>query len=289
MKGLLGIATALMVTALFHAVASHYWRPLLPWTTSALDAAWWHSPVSWLAMGLLIFAGVALLIVALWALCDDVPTKRGIVATLGFVSIPYTASVVLYVLISAPIQAGPQRVTAATEPASLTSPMEELTVTSVADAEASLSRVRDHLRTTLTPALLRLTADVDDVKARLRACGVSRSVDLTGNQRGQVLAAEFAEAVSYKSAVEAAIAHNREIEFALDSLVRRLKRGEIATGAGLPEGESLRMNATLRLRRLDGQLAERAGQPKELELDALIDRELGSTQAETPPVTAASR
>jgi hypothetical protein len=297
MKGLLGIATALMLTALGHAVASHYWRPLLPWTTSALDAAWWNSPVSWVARALLIVAVVALLIVAVWALCDDVPTKSGIVATLGFVSIPYTASVVLYVLISGPIQAGPEGVTAAEEPASLTSPRAgsppaiELTVTSVADAEAGLSRVRDHLRSTLTPALARLSSDVDDIRARLHATGVRRSADLKDNARGRALAQELAEAIRYRDAVAKSIELHKNAEFELDSLLRRLRRAELVAGTGLPEGEFLRMNQTLRL--LDGQLAERAGQPKELsdttELDSLIDRELASTQAETPPVTAASR
>lgn len=308
MKGLLGIAMALVLTAVAHAALSHYWRPLLPWKTNVLDAAsWWHSPVSWLAMGLLIVGAVALLVLGLWAVSEsDATTGRGFGVSLGVVALPYTASVLLYVLVSGP----PIRVAADGLPATGAttglaaaaretspglrsgSPAIELKVSSVADAEAGLSRVRDHLRSTLTPASARLTSDVDDIKARLKSSGVSGSADLKDNARGRVLAQELAEAIRYRNAVATSIEVHKNAEFELDSLLRRLKRAELVASAGLPEGDLLRMNATLRL--LDGQLAERAGQPKELsttELDALIDKELApraANDAEMPSTVAAT-
>lgn len=306
MKGLLGITSGLIVTALVHGAASHFWRPLLPWKTNVLDAAsWWHSPVSWLAMGLLIVGAVALLVLGLWAVCDsEATTGRGFGRSLGVVSLPYSAAVLLYVLVSGPpIHAAADGLSSTGATTGLAaaareanpfprsgSPAIVLTVSSVADAEAGLSRVRDHLRSTLTPAIARLTCDADDLRARLKDQGVSRSADLRSNPRGQVLAEELAEVLHYRAAVTAAITVHESAAFELDSLLRRLRRAELVERAGLPEAEILRINTTLRL--LDGALAERSGQPEamtELELDALIDRELAPRAAnDAEPSTAAA-
>jgi len=287
MKALMGIILGLCCGAAVHIAAFHYWRPLLPWKAGNLDvASWWHSPVSWLALCLLIVGAVALLVLTIWAMSDSSATTRGgLRASLGLVFLPYTAGVLLYALPASPIRAadgvpGMDAQASTTSPRETTvprsgSPAMELKVGSVADAEAGLARVREHLRNKLTPALTRLTSDVADVKTQLKQIGVLTSADLKGNTRARVLAQELAEAIRFRDAVAASLGVHKNAEFELDSLLRRLKRFELVTNAGVPEGEFLKMNATLRV--LDGQIAEKAGQPKELsttELDELIDKEL---------------
>ena len=296
MKALMGIILGLSCGVAVHIAAFYFWRALVPWAAGNLEtASWWHSPVSWLAMGLLIFAAMALLVIAIWAMSDsDASTGGGLNSSLGLVALPYTASVLLYALLSAsPIRAadslpGMDAQASTTVPRESPlprsgSPTMELKVGSVADAEAGLARVREHLRTKLTPALSRLTSDVEDVKTRLKSSGVLTSADLKGNTRARVLAQELAEAIRFRNAVAASLDVHKNAEFELDSVLRRLKRFELVTNAGVPEGDFVRMNATLQL--LDGQIADRAGQPKELstvELDELIDKELAPTRPSDP-------
>jgi len=308
MKGLMGIILALFVGATVHIAA---WkllgRPLVPWRTQVIDIGpWWHMPASWLAVILLVVAGVAFVSLIIRALNDGHDkTGAGFWLSLWLVVGPYLFSVLLYAAISgAPtpaitagsavteVSAGTVVARDATVPARTSGPAMELKISSVADADAGLARVRDHLRTTLTPAITRLTKDVEDVKSRLKSNGIAGSADLKGNARGRLLAQELAEAIRYRNAVAMSIEKHENAAFELDSLLRRLKRAELVASAGLPDGDFLRMNATLRL--LDGQLAERAGQPKELsaiELDALIDRELapkGPAAADSPASVAAT-
>jgi hypothetical protein len=254
----------------------------------------------------MVCAALALFLVWLFSISDSDANVWNVSGWSSAVVLPYTVAVLIFAALSG----SPARVemdglpdsgattglaTATREANPLPrsgSPAMELKVSSVADAEAGLSRVRDHLRSTLTPAIARLTSDVDDIKARLKSSGISGSADLKDNARGRVLAQELAEAIRYRNAVATSIEVHKNAEFELDSLLRRLKRAELVASAGLPEGDFLRMNATLRL--LDGQLAERAGQPKELsttELDALIDKELApraANDAETPSTVAAT-
>jgi len=302
MKALMGIILGLSFGAAVHIAASHYWRPLLPWKAGNLDAAsWWHSPVSWLALCLLIVGAVTLLVLTIWAMSDSsATTGGGLRASLGLVFLPYTTGVLLYALISAsPIRAadglpGMDAQASTTSPRDSSvprsgSPAMELKVGSVADAEAGLARVREHLRNKLTPALSRLSSDVADVKTQLKRIGVLTSADLKGNTRARVLAQELAEAIRFRDAVAASLDVHKNAEFELDSLLRRLKRFELVTNAGVPEGEFLKMNATLRV--LDGQIAEKAGQPKELsttELDELVDKELAPKAANDAETVAAT-
>lgn len=281
MKGLGAFVTTLIAALVLHAFVTFAWPKAVPWRTTVMDAPpAWHATAGWFVVLLLAVAAIALIVVFI-ASIDDAPGGSVLLALVSTVLLPYAAAVGLCSVTSARSTGDSPTATTPAETVghARDGPSEretELKVTTAAEAEAGLSKVRDRLRTSLSPALLRLNTDIEDVKSRLRACGVTRSADLKANPRARILAQELAEAIRFRDAVSSTIESHRSAEFELDSLLRRLRRFQLVADAGVPEGELVRMNATLRL--LDGQIADRAGQPKELsstELDELVDRELG--------------
>jgi hypothetical protein len=131
------------------------------------------------------------------------------------------------------------------------------------------------------PALTKLQADRDDVKGKLKAQGIGDSKGLRENYRAQSLGQELAEVVGLIRVMEAKRAAYERSSFELESLVRRLKRKNVAENAGLSEQEMAEVTSTLKT--IDAQLADVTQAPPELnpaQFDALIDDELGSATVE---------
>lgn len=151
----------------------------------------------------------------------------------------------------------------------------------ITDAERKLSLLQGDLQNKLLPALDKLRADREDVKARLKAQGIGDSQGLKDNFKAQSLGQELAEVVGLIRVMEQKKATYERSTFELETLVRRLKRKDVAENAGLTEQELAEVDRTLKT--IDAQLADVSAAPPELsaaQFDALIDDELGATSLE---------